>query len=280
LDGNSRSPLVGRAGSSTRRGRPFAKASEPLPRAQRIAYPLAILALAAVAWEQAAVAADSLLIPTFSRTLAALVRLSVSPRTLDAFIQSNQALAIGFLLSVAIGIPGGLALGRYRTLAKLLNPYVVILLVIPMAGVIPLLVMSVGIGLEARVAIVVLFAVVVVLVNSQAGVREADVSLIEMARSFGASETKIWRRILLPGAAPHILAGVRLGLGRAVTGMVAAELLLVATGVGRLVLEYQSQFDAASIYATVILIVVEALVLISAAEAVGRFVTPWRRIRR
>jgi NitT/TauT family transport system permease protein len=138
--------------------------------------------------------------------------------------------------------------------------------------------MSVGIGFEARVFVVTLFTIIVLIVNAQAGVREADPSLIDMARSFGASEVAMWRSVLLPGSVPAVMAGVRLGLGHAVTGMVIVELLLVAAGIGALILEFQAFFDAASVYATIVIVVAEALLLISAANALARRMTPWARV--
>jgi NitT/TauT family transport system permease protein len=98
-----------------------------------------------------------------------------------------------------------------------------------------------------------------------------------MARGFGASELQIWRRVLLPGSVPAIMAGVRVALSHAVTGMVVVELLLVGVGIGRLILELQSQFNAAGVYASVVVVVLEAVLLISVAEWVGRRAAPWSR---
>ena len=135
--------------------------------------------------------------------------------------------------------------------------------------------MSVGIGFEARVVVVFLFAVIVVIVNARAGVREVDPTMLEMARSFGCNELQIWRRIVLPASLPALIAGVRLGLSHAVTGMVIVELLLVAAGIGYLILQYQAFLQPASLYATVVAVVVEALVLIAVADRVARRAAPW-----
>lgn len=242
-----------------------------------VVYPLVALAGFGAVWEVLAARSESLLIPTFIETLEALVGLVMSPTLWRALAISNLALVIGFGLALITGIPLGLAVGRYRMLGGLINPYITILLTVPIAGFIPLLLISLGIGLEARVAIVYMFAVVVLLVNCRAGVRQVDATLIEMARSFGATELRIWQRILLPGSVPAVMAGVRVSLSHAVTGMVVVELLLVAVGIGRLILELQSRFDAAGVYASVVVIVVEAAVLISAVDWVARKAAPWSR---
>jgi ABC-type nitrate/sulfonate/bicarbonate transport system permease component len=123
--------------------------------------------------------------------------------------------------------------------------------------------------------LVTIFAIVMVIVNARAGVRQVDPSLIQMARSFGASEATIWRRILIPGALPAIMTGVRLGLGRAVTGMVIVELLMVSVALGRLILQYRGMFQAASLYAVIIVILAEALILISVIGWLEQRFTPW-----
>jgi NitT/TauT family transport system permease protein len=240
-----------------------------------VGYPLVTLVVLAVAWQIGAVAADSLLIPTFTETAVAIVQLLFAPSVWEALAVSNQALAIGMVLSLLVGIPAGLAIGRFQRVNRLTSPYLTILLTLPTAGLIPLLIMSIGIGLEARILVVILFAVTVLIVNARAGVREVSPTLIEMARSFGADEGQLWRKILLPAATPAILVGVRLALSRGVTGMVIVELLLVAAGIGNLILTYQSQFQPARLYAMIVIVVIEALVLIAAAKVVSRRLAPW-----
>ncbi|MCP2636140.1 ABC transporter permease [Microbacterium sp. HD4P20] len=216
-----------------------------------------------------------LLVPTFTETVVAFGELMVTPGFWDAFVVSNQALVLGFLAAIVIGIPVGVLLGRFRTLERFTDVYLNILLVTPMAAIIPLLVMSVGFGLLSRVILVTLFAVVMVIVNVRAGVRQVDPNLIQMARSFGAKEPQIWREVLIPGALPAIMTGVRLGLGRAVTGMVIVELLMVSLALGGLILEFRGMFNGPALYAVIAAILIEALVLISLAQWFERRVAPW-----
>lgn len=226
-------------------------------------------------WQVYAEFSGGLLIPTVPKTAVALVELLGSSTLWSALYVSNQALVLGFLISVVVGVPVGVLLGRFPTAEKYTNVYLNILLVTPMAAIIPLLIMSVGFGLASRVILVTVFAIVMVIVNARVGVRQVDPSLIEMARSFGASEATIWRRILIPGALPAIMTGVRLGLGRAVTGMVIVELLMVSVALGRLILQYRGLFQAASLYAVIIVILAEALILITVVGWLERRFTPW-----
>ncbi len=91
-----------------------------------------------------------------------------------------------------------------------------------------------------------------------------------MARAFCATERQIWWRVLLPAALPSVTTAVRLGLARAITGMVAVEITLIAVGVGRLLLEFRGNFDAASLYATVLIVMAEAVILMRLTAAIER----------
>ena len=171
----------------------------------------------------------NMLIPTFTETINGFIQLVfVTGRIWRPLYISNQALVLGYILSVAIAIPLGLAAGRVKWIDRILNPYIGVFLAIPIAPLIPIAITALGLGLASRVAIVFLFTFVFIAVNTRAGVRNVDPGLIEMAKSFGASERQIWHRIVIPGAVPAIFAGLRIGLGRAVAGMVIVELLLVA----------------------------------------------------
>src|SRR5688572_25014661 len=223
-----------------------------------ILYRLIALAVFGAIWEWYSLTHNSILVPSFTATMVALPTLLTSSELWERMWVSNQALVFGFAAACAIGIPIGLLMGRFRRAERFANLYVNILLVTPMAAIIPIILMSTGIrdgALLSRVILVVLFSFVMLIVNSRAGVRQVDPSVIEMARCFGASELQIWRRVLLPGSVPAVMAGVRIGLGRAVTGMVIVELLLIAVGLGNLVQRYEARMQGDFLYGLVIIIV-------------------------
>jgi NitT/TauT family transport system permease protein len=222
-----------------------------------------LVAVAAV-WQVAAVLVHSLLLPTFTDTIAACARLAAGPDLWQALWISNQAAALGFLCAAVVGIVIGLVTGRWRLAEKMVDPYLNVLRAVPKAALIPVLIMATGLGLLSRVLVVFSFSVVSVAVNTRAGLRLVDRSVIEMARSFGAKEMQLWRKILLPGALPGIIAGLRIGLIRSVSAMITVELLLLALGVGRLIMTYQDSFQAANLYATTLFVVAEALLLTQA----------------
>jgi ABC-type nitrate/sulfonate/bicarbonate transport system permease component len=227
-------------------------------------------------WQISAARLGNLLIPTFTDMVGGLVRLVfVSGRLWEPLLISNQALVLGYFFSVLIGVPLGLAAGRNRWIDRLLNPYIGLLLAVPVAPLIPIVITALGLGLASRVVLVVLFAFIFITVNTRAGVRNVDASLIEMARSFGANEGQIWRKIVIPGAIPAIFAGLRIGLGRAIAGMVIIELLLVASGIGRLLLEFTGRLQADLVFATVFAIVAEAVLLMTLMRVLEQKIAPW-----
>jgi NitT/TauT family transport system permease protein len=187
-------------------------------------------------WELFVHYSQDFLWPSFAVISSALFRLFLDGRFWKALYISNQALLLGYAASVVVGIPLGLLAGRFRWMDRLLNPYVGVLLAMPVAPLIPIVIIALGLGLSSRVFIVVLFAFIFITVNTRAGVRNVEASLIEMARSFGASESQIWRRI----PAPCRLFSPACALVSAAHyfGMVMVELLLVASRLGRLLLNF------------------------------------------
>jgi len=233
------------------------------------------LVVFALGWELLARRLDSLLLPGFTETIAALARLLATPLLWEAVWISNQAMVLGFSLAATVGILLGLLMGRWRAAERYLDPYLNILLVTPKSALIPIVIMATGLGLPSRVLVTFTFAIVVITVNVRAGLRMIDPGWIEMARSFGATEGQLWRKIFLRGALPAILTGLRLGLARSVSGMITVELLLVALGIGRLILHFQGTFEAASLYATVLVVVAEAVALLQVCRWLERWMAPW-----
>jgi NitT/TauT family transport system permease protein len=241
--------------------------------------PIGVFLVFSIVWQLATIHSQSLVIPTFTETMAGLYRLVYVRGDLwMALYQSNQALVLGYLISVAIGLPLGLAMARADWLENIAEPYTHMLLATPTAPLIPLIMMALGLGLASRVMIVVLFSFIYITINTRAGVRNVDSSLIEMAKSFGANEAQIWQRILIPGAVPAILTGLRIGLGRAINGMVAAELLLVASGIGNLLLEFRAAFEGGLVFATVFVVALQAVVLLAFMQMLEQRLAPGRMV--
>jgi NitT/TauT family transport system permease protein len=228
---------------------------------RRILPPLVFLAILAAIWQVGAEAAGSILLPTFSQTVGAFADLLVGGALWEPLARSNVTMFVGFFISAIVGVPLGLILGRRRLLDQAAAPWIAVLVVLPASALLPIIVMMIGFDIAGGVAVVILFALVYITVNTRAGIRSIEPHLVEMAYSYGAGEVDIWRYVLIPGALPAIATGLRIGLGRAFSGMVLAELLLFASGIGLLILQYRGQFAADHLFAVVLALLVEAVLL-------------------
>lgn len=228
-----------------------------------------------IAWYLFAESINSVLIPTPLNTFAALIKLIFEGATWKAFWLSNQSLLIGFFLAVVVGVVIGLMIGRVQWMEQAFNPWLTLLLVLPMSMMMPMIIMAFGFSLAARVFIVFIFAMPTIIVNTRAGIREVPQELIEMGRVFGANEVDLWRHILVKSAAPSMWAGIRIGLGRSITGMMLGELLLVAVGIGVLFKVFQGQFDPDKTFGLVGLLIAESLILMKICRSIERRLIPW-----
>jgi NitT/TauT family transport system permease protein len=236
---------------------------------------ISLLTLASI-WEIAGRAGNAHLLPPLSKVITAWVELLVSGQLFQALSISFQALVLGFLLSVLFGVPLGLLMGRYRRLESFLEIYMTALLTVPMISFIPFLVIAFGLGLHSRIWIVFLFAFVIIAINTTAGVRNVDPTLTEMARSFGARESELFVKVILPAAMPMIMAGIRLGMGRAVLGMVTSEMILAVVGFGAMLMTFGASFNSPALFATILTIVLLAVALLALIQYLDRRLTPWR----
>lgn len=227
-------------------------------------------------WEWFGRTHGGLLLAPFSETLTVMFEVVASQEIYEALWLSNQAMVVGFVGAVIVGVPLGLLIGRLRQLERFMDLYLNVLIVTPMAALIPLIIIAVGLGVYSRILVVFVFAFPIIVVNTRTGLKNLDPMLIEMARSFGANEMQLWRKIFLPGAAPAMMAGIRLGLGRALSGMVVVELLLVAVGLGRLILNYMGLFKPEKMYAVIIVIIIEVMLVMEIAKRVETRLVSWK----
>ena len=228
---------------------------------------------------------NTLFFVPFSKVVVALCDLIGTAEFWSAYKSTLIPFFYGWLTAIVLGVSLGLLIGRFRSAFQLSTPYLTFLNALPVSTLVPVAVILFGIGRpgsvypwdqKAGILIVFLFAVVEVVLNTAAGVRYASRDLIEMARSFKASEWRLFRKVILPDSVPGIMAGVRIGTGRAVVGMVVVEILLVAVGVGRLIMRYRARFQSAKLYAMVLSLAIFGVALLSLARWVERRVTRWK----
>ena len=230
----------------------------------------------AILWEIAGQTLDSVLIPPLSKIASAWIRLLISGKLLANLLMSLWTLAAGFFLAVIVGVIVGLLMGRFRAVEHFLDLYINSLMSAPMTAFVPALILWFGLGIESRIAVVFLFAVFVIVINTMTGVKQVDRTFVEMGRSFGAREAEVFFKIILPAAMPAIMAGIRLGMGRAVKGMVTAEMLLTLTGIGAMIMQYGSAFATDALFAVILTILIIAMITMKLVEAVDQWLTGWK----
>lgn len=219
-----------------------------LPDRYRHARPALISSLAVVAfvaaWEilPRAGLVDATFTSMPSRVLAAGFEIVRGPDFLHDVAVSLTEFAAGFAAAIAIGVIGGLLLGAFPVMRGLLDPLIMAIYATPHLALLPIIVVWLGIGLESKIAVVFVGGVIPIVVNTMAGVREVERSWVVAARSFCASKRDVFLKVILPASLPAVIIGIRLGLSRAVLGMVVAEMYQSQAGIGSEIMRYGSAF--------------------------------------
>ena len=194
-----------------------------------------------------------------------------------ALAHSANAFVLGLGGGVVVGLPLGVLLGRSETLNALLDPFITALNATPRLIFLPLVMVWFGIGLFSEVVIVFIGAVFPLLINTYAGVRNADKLLINVVRSFGASEWEINKLVVLPNSLPFIVAGLRLAIGRAILGVVVAEFFGGAeAGIGVMMVNAAGKFQVNVVFSGLIILMALSLIMTSGVKALEFRLSRWR----
>ena len=233
---------------------------------RKIPSPVSLLLWAGL-WEIVGLAGVLDIFPPFHRVILTLFEVLTSDAFIGALLITGEAWAIGLGAALVIGIPIGIIMGISGAMERLLGIWVNIMISAPLTALVPALIPLLGIGQTTVIVTVFLFAVFIIVIDTEAGVRRANRSLIEMAYSFGATPVQIWRKVLILAALPEILAGVRLGVIRATKGVVIGQLIAALLGFGEIFEFYVQNFLIEPFWALVITIFCIAYVL---SESVAR----------
>jgi NitT/TauT family transport system permease protein len=255
-----------------------AEPTEPLRRAALPRWAITALSLAIVlaAWEFFGRDINPVFGSYPSAIAAAFWELTVSGALGAALLESLQPFAAGFALAILVGVPLGLVLGRFRAAEAALGVYVTAGYAMPLLALVPLLMLWLGLGFAVKAAVVLLMSVFPVCINTWAGVKSVPKSLIDVGRSFVASDQVILRRIVLPATLPYIMAGIRLAVGRAVVGMIVAEFFTAISGLGAIIINSANNFDTARMFVPVVVLMVLATALTALIGWIERRVAPWQ----
>lgn len=245
----------------------------------RPAISLASILAGLVVWDLVARQFSAFIIARPWAVAQSLWALAESGQLFQLLAGSLVHMLAGYGLAVAVAIPLGMLLGRNATLRAMTDPVVGALYSIPTVAFVPFVVVWFGLLLEARIALVFLMCVLDMLVIMTAGVRDIDPAFIRVGRSFGASRWQMARLVLLPASLPLALTALRIGIIRAVNGMITAELLLAAVNFGSFMKNAAGRFDSASVIAVLVVFALLGLLFQNALRMVEHLVLPHQRGR-
>lgn len=199
------------------------------------------------------------ILPPFSSVIEQLFYLVQRPIFLNAAWQTLQSFVIGMVIAVVGGVAIGFYMGRNRMAESVLGMWVNIFASAPLSSLVPVLMLLFGLGQMTIIVTVVLFAIWIIALDTYAGVRHISPSLDEMGKSFGATRWQLLSKVLFWAALPEILAGVRMGLIRAVKGIVIGQLLVSVVALGRLFRTFSDNFQFEEFWALTLILFVFAL---------------------
>jgi ABC-type nitrate/sulfonate/bicarbonate transport system permease component len=232
--------------------------------------------LVLVAWEIAAlVINNAVFLPTPTAVAAVLGQLVMSGELAEHTSVSMLRAVSGFVLAAILGIPLGIAMGRYRSWENFWNPLVSLSYPVPKIGLIPLFILWLGIGNISKIAMILAAAIYPVVLSTYSGVKGTPTYIVWSARSLGASEAEVLRKIVFPYALPHILTGLRLAMGISWILLFAAEMIAAQSGLGWLILYAERMLDTPTVFASLATIAVLGFLFDRAILAISHRLCDW-----
>lgn len=245
---------------------------------RRLVLGVAGIALLLIAWQVCATL--KIVDPAFSSYPTQIARSMVtyfeSSTGWTDLAATAEEFAIGIALTLAIGIPLGIAAGWYHALDDFIDPLVSFLYNAPRIALAPLLIVWFGIGITSKVATVIITAIFPVMISARGGVRDVDPVLISMARSHGAGDLKILRTIVVPGAVAPLSSGIRIGIGQGLAGAVFAEYIGASKGLGYAINNAASSLNTPLLFDAIIVIAVLGVVITAVVRSVEERAQRWR----
>jgi ABC-type nitrate/sulfonate/bicarbonate transport system permease component len=184
---------------------------------------------------------------------------------------------VGFALAAVLGILLGIVIASSDTAKDFIDPWVSAVYATPTVALAPLFIFMFGIDAPSKMAVVFLLAIFPVVINTATGMRSTDQVYIEAARSFSASRAQIFTKVLIPSALPFIVAGLRLGIGRGLVGVVVGEFIGARAGLGYLIFRSSQAFQIDAMWVGVFLLAGTGVLAVIVLQNVERRMAPWRQ---
>jgi NitT/TauT family transport system permease protein len=245
---------------------------------QRVAITIASVIGGLAIWEYVGlfVVKNPLFLATPSSSLLALIDMWNQGVLQKAIVISGEEFFIGFAIAVIAGTLIGLLTASFEDLSLVLTPWISGFYASPIVALAPLLILWFGVGIWSKIAVVISLVVFPMIINTETGIKHSDPQLIEAARSFGANKLQIFAKVSLPCALPYIIAGLRLGVGRGLIGVVIGELAGSRGGLGYLINNASQVFNMPQLFASVIVLAVAGILLTAGFQYLERKLVPWK----
>lgn len=202
------------------------------------------------------------------------------PRVMDGAWVTTQEIVAGFALAIVVSIPLALAIAYSRFIESTLYPVIVFLQIVPKIAIAPLFIIWFGFGFTPKLLLVFLLSFFPIVVSAIAGFKSLDPEIEDLARSTGASEWLMFKKVRLPHAVPSIFTGMKVGAALSATAAVVAEFVASDKGLGFLLLEYNGNLETAMVFAVIVILSAIGLVVYYAVEVLERLTIPWHVSQR
>lgn len=242
--------------------------------------PLASVIVFLIIWQIVGARQDPILFTTPKNVAKAFWDLCRDGKLWPAFRTSMTDLGIGYGLAIAAGILIGIAMGRSPIFERVMNPYVDFFQATPLIALVPLVVIWFGIGREARIVVVFTLAIWSIIINTCVGVKTTPTPLLDVTRVYKFNRWQVVSKVALPNAVPSIFAGLRISLGKALIGMVIAEMEVSVTGLGGMVITYGDEFRTADLLAAVVTASAVGVIVSVLLDIIRRVLFPWTKMER
>ena len=233
-----------------------------------------------VAWELYGRSLNPIFLSYPTAVVPAFWELIEDGRLWEATRESLTVFTIGFFISIFGGIFIGVAMGLNRIVNYALDPFVTALYNTPSVVLIPLIQLWFGLGVSAKVVIVVLSAIFPIIIGTYSGVTNTSRGMVDVVRSFGGNERQVSIKVVLPSAVRFVATGMRLAVGRGVIGVVVAEFFTALAGLGGLTIIFSNTFQTAKLWVPIMTLVAVGLALTSLGRWAEKKIAPWKETER
>lgn len=191
---------------------------------------------------------------------------------------SGEEFLIGFVIACIAGIVIGLAMSSNKAVAAVLQPWISGFYATPIVALAPLLILWFGVGILSKIAVVISLVIFPVSINTEAGLNATDRELVEAAHAFGATKSEVFKKVSIPSAAPYILTGLRLGIGRGLIGVVVGELFGANAGLGFLINNAAQVFNMPDLFAGLMIFAVAGIALTAGFKKMEQKIVHWQGV--